>query len=168
MPWRQTGMIRPNITLIEEIMIEFKSGWQPPIEGVKVHEALKRGPALAVVAINDVFHVYKGGIDLGYACDFEKGHVMLLVGEGSDEDTEIPYWLFKNSYSSSWGEDGYYRLAKSSKCLFLVNVWDVEFPDIKSRGDFDRATSIRESQKANKVETSKKKKKRKKKEQEQV
>ena len=59
--------------------------------------------------------LYKSGVfdsaecgthaDHGYKAD----HVTLVVGYASDSDGE--YWIMKNSWGSSWGEDGYMRVA---------------------------------------------------------
>jgi len=41
-------------------------------------------------------------------------HVVQLVGYGVDPSLGS-YWLIRNSWGSSWGEDGYIRLARNSK-----------------------------------------------------
>lgn len=45
-------------------------------------------------------------------------HAVTLVGYGVDNDGygengEQKYWTIRNSWSPSWGEDGYIRLARS-------------------------------------------------------
>ena len=39
-------------------------------------------------------------------------HAVLLTGYGVDASTGEKYWNVKNSWSESWGEDGYFRIAR--------------------------------------------------------
>jgi len=41
-------------------------------------------------------------------------HVVQLVGYGTDTKLNMDYWLVRNSWSPSWGEDGYVRLYRTS------------------------------------------------------
>lgn len=38
-------------------------------------------------------------------------HAVLMVGY--DDTYDPPYWLLKNSWSTGWGEDGYFRIAQA-------------------------------------------------------
>ncbi|KAG4069591.1 hypothetical protein HA402_005129 [Bradysia odoriphaga] len=40
-------------------------------------------------------------------------HVVLVIGYGHDEETNEPYWLIKNSYGTSWGVNGFGRIARN-------------------------------------------------------
>lgn len=67
-----------------------------------------------IVGINSIgLYSYKSGIlDLSKTkCPpNDINHFPLLVGYGSTE--RIDYWIIKNSWGSSWGERGYFRIAR--------------------------------------------------------
>ena len=55
--------------------------------------------------------LYTGGIITSEACGTTLDHGVLVVGYGVDDDTK--YWIVKNSWSASWGENGYVRIERS-------------------------------------------------------
>jgi C1A family cysteine protease len=70
-------------------------------------------PVSVSVGVGDPFQNYISGVmDPSSACVSEINHAVLLVGYGVDAATGLPYWLVKNSWSSSWGENGYFRLRR--------------------------------------------------------
>ena len=44
-----------------------------------------------------------------FLCPSTINHAITIVGYGTDGTT--PYWIIKNSWGESWGENGYFRLA---------------------------------------------------------
>ncbi|XP_027072941.2 senescence-specific cysteine protease SAG39-like [Coffea arabica] len=56
------------------------------------------------------FKNYKSGVFSG-DCGNNLDHAVTLVGYGTSEDG-TKYWLVKNSWGTSWGEDGYMRLQR--------------------------------------------------------
>lgn len=66
------------------------------------------------------FMSYKGGIYhhtglTDHVNPFElTNHAVLLVGYGRCHMTGQKYWIVKNSWGSSWGEDGYFRIRRGS------------------------------------------------------
>lgn len=73
---------------------------------------LKRMPILIGVALNEEFSQYGGGVDQNLNCDRDNGHAMLIIGSGREDGED--YWLFRNSHSISWGEQGNYKMAKKA------------------------------------------------------
>jgi len=40
----------------------------------------------------------------------ESDHAVLLVGYATDAATKVHYWIVKNSWNTSWGEQGFFRI----------------------------------------------------------
>jgi len=68
------------------------------------------GPiAISVDASN--WHLYESGVYTG--CDMDQpdiDHAVLLVGYGMDQSLKLPYWTIRNSWTPTFGEDGYIRV----------------------------------------------------------
>ena len=76
--------------------------------------AIARGPVSAAIqATSSIFQFYKGGIISSTSCGTSLNHAVLLIGYGADASGN-KYWLLKNSWGSSWGESGYFRIARST------------------------------------------------------
>ena len=74
--------------------------------------ALMKGPVTVAVYVDDIFHQYSSGIFNSKHCIEEGGsnmnHAIAAVGFGIENDQE--YWIVRNSWSTSWGEEGYIRM----------------------------------------------------------
>ncbi|QCE16653.1 cysteine proteinase 15A-like [Vigna unguiculata] len=77
---------------------------------------VKNGPL--AVGINAVFmQTYIGGVSCPYICGKHLDHGVLLVGYGAGAYAPIrfkekPFWIIKNSWGESWGENGYYKICR--------------------------------------------------------
>ncbi|XP_063161978.1 dipeptidyl peptidase 1 [Candoia aspera] len=83
-------------------------------------ELVKHGPmAIAFEVYND-FMYYQGGIyhHTGLMDPFNPfeltNHAVLLVGYGSCSHTGEQFWIVKNSWGTSWGEEGYFRIRRGT------------------------------------------------------
>lgn len=54
---------------------------------------------------------------------FPYDHAVALVGQGVT-DEGLQYWILQNSWGSSWGEQGFMRVAKEEGIgMFGMNSW---------------------------------------------
>ena len=75
-------------------------------------EAVSEGPvSVAIEADTRVFQLYSGGVIDSSSCGTNLDHGVLIVGYGTEDGK--PYWLVKNSWGDSWGEDGYVKILRS-------------------------------------------------------
>lgn len=82
-------------------------------EQLKIAVATQGPISVAIDAGHRSFQLYKEGVYYEKQCSSEQlDHGVLVVGYGTDPD-HGDYWLIKNSWSESWGEKGYIRIARN-------------------------------------------------------
>lgn len=105
-----------------------------PGDNVALKYAVYKNPVVAELdASSPAFHHYSGGIitDIKFAnrthpdmhyehCSSKQGHAnhaVVIVGYGTQimEGIPVDYWLVRNSWGPTWGENGYFRIQRSSK-----------------------------------------------------
>ena len=69
--------------------------------------------SVAIQANKRSFQMYQSGIYNDPDCGFELDHGVLLIGYGYDKTYDMDYWIIKNSWGSSWGENGYVRIQRN-------------------------------------------------------
>lgn len=69
------------------------------------------GPVAVSVGAS-TWSAYSSGIFKGCPKDVVINHAVTLVGYGTENGED--YWIVRNSWSPTWGEDGYIRVARSA------------------------------------------------------
>ena len=68
--------------------------------------------SVAIQADSLKFQHYSSGVFDDFTCGNNLDHGVLIVGYGTSDTQD--YWLVKNSWGTSWGEDGYIKLARTN------------------------------------------------------
>ena len=67
--------------------------------------------SVSIEADTAVFQMYTSGVFNSTACGTTLDHAVLTVGYGTDP-VGGDYWLVKNSWGTSWGVNGYIKIAR--------------------------------------------------------
>ena len=67
--------------------------------------------SVAIEADTRYFQSYSSGVLTSTSCGTNLDHGVLVVGYG--EENGQKYWLVKNSWSATWGDKGYVKIARS-------------------------------------------------------
>jgi len=82
-----------------------------------LESAIDLGPvSIAIEADQSSFQHYTGGV-LSSGCGTSLDHGVLAVGYDSAEG----YWLVKNSWGTSWGDNGYIKIAQANNVCGVLN-----------------------------------------------
>jgi len=83
-----------------------------PNDQISLKGAVAQQPvSIAIEADTKYFQSYSSGVLTSASCGTNLDHGVLIVGYG--EENGIKYWLVKNSWSTTWGDNGYVKIARS-------------------------------------------------------
>ena len=76
-------------------------------------EAVSKQPvAIAIEADTRYFQSYASGVLTAATCGTTLDHGVLIVGYGTESNGQM-YWLVKNSWGTTWGDQGYVKIART-------------------------------------------------------
>jgi len=82
------------------------------------------------------FMNYKSGVYKYTSGGLLGGHAVKMVGWGSENG--VDYWICANSWSTKWGEQGFFRI-KTGECNIDQAVYACA-PDLPSEEEFNVTT----------------------------
>ncbi|KAI6200289.1 Pept-C1 domain-containing protein [Aphelenchoides besseyi] len=85
-------------------------------------EIMTNGPVVAIFSVYDDFFQYSGGCYQHIISGTSTGsHAVRIVGWGVEND--VKFWLAINSWSSSWGENGFFKIRRdTNECDFESQI----------------------------------------------
>jgi len=95
----------------------------PPGDEKALISAIAMQPiSIAIEASQFVFQFYKNGVITDDNCGSRGSidHGVLAVGYGTDLDTQEPYFLVKNSWGPTWGDQGFVKIGRKTKNEFGI------------------------------------------------
>ncbi|KAG6751213.1 hypothetical protein POTOM_045732 [Populus tomentosa] len=140
-PMKVTSFKYENVTVVPATMDWRKKGAVTPIkdQGQCATEGINQLTTGKLVSLSEQelvdcdtqggsdFQFYSSGVFTG-KCGTELDHGVTAVGYGETSDG-TKYWLVKNSWGSSWGEEGYIRMQRDIDAEGLCGIaMDSSYP----------------------------------------
>lgn len=73
------------------------------------------GPVSIAFQVVDDFMNYKSGVYSSKTCKnqgSDVNHAVVAVGYGHDQESGMDYWVVKNSWGTSWGDAGFFKIER--------------------------------------------------------
>ncbi len=86
-----------------------------PVDEREVRDFLLETGPLAIAMNANTLQMYRGGIvddDTRRCNPSGMNHAVLLTGYGHDETVDLDFWIVKNSWGKTWGENGVFKSAR--------------------------------------------------------
>ncbi|KAH8285148.1 hypothetical protein KR054_005709 [Drosophila jambulina] len=101
----------------------------PPGDEGKLAEAVATiGPISVAIHVGASFQSYHSGIYIEPNCNpNQRNHAVLVVGYGTEGGRD--YWLVKNSWGDSWGEQGYIKMLRNGNNMCGISS-DASYPTV--------------------------------------
>jgi cathepsin L len=112
-----------NITRVTE---KFFKGNETALQA----QVSANGPTIAVMFATGNLAAYESGVFSDSSCPVGPemcnvvNHAVIVVGFGTDP-VHGEYWKVKNSWGNTWGENGYFRIARNQGNMCSIGCWAV-------------------------------------------
>ncbi|EET00465.1 Cathepsin B-like cysteine proteinase [Giardia duodenalis] len=73
---------------------------------------MQKGPLYTEMFVYKDLLTYHSGVYNRTSTDYIGTQAVILVGFGVDTTRNVSYWIARNSWGTSWGEDGFFRIIK--------------------------------------------------------
>ncbi|KAH3763915.1 Cysteine proteinase Cathepsin L [Pelomyxa schiedti] len=115
---------RYNSSRVETFISNWEM-WQDPTTQSMI-DMITEAPVVTILAAGDGFSGYTGGIMGSEACvGTDANHFIAFIGWGHDTASNTDYWIGKNSWGTTWGEDGFFRMERGNICQSQYQVYSV-------------------------------------------
>lgn len=84
-------------------------------EGELMEALFNHGPVSIAFEVVGDFRDYKEGVYTSTECkngSADVNHAVLAVGYGKCPKTGLDYWIVKNSWGSTWGDEGFFKIER--------------------------------------------------------
>jgi len=116
----------PSVKLTAYVKLATYSRYGPSCVGSFLN-ALDQGTISISINANRM-NLYRGGVYDDTSCPHSRNHAVSIVGYGSDEYGR-DYYIVRNSWGSTWGENGYMRIRRGRNICDMEN--DGLYPKIQ-------------------------------------
>lgn len=97
-----------NIEMIKEPTFDFYDAYHVSLQTLR-DLVTSSGPCVAQMMVYDDLSDYKGGIYEHKRNSKTEGHAVTVYGFGTENGKD--YWIIKNSWGASWGDEGFFKIA---------------------------------------------------------
>lgn len=91
-------------------------------------EIMTNGPVEGSFFVYDDFYTYKSGVYQHTTGDYSGGHSIKILGWGVENDT--PYWLCANSWNTSWGDKGFFKIKRGVNECQIEDETTFGYPEV--------------------------------------
>lgn len=107
----------------------------------ELKQAVYQQPVSVTFQVVDDFSGYTSGVYTSTTCQngpTDVNHAVLAVGYGHDSESDLDYWLVKNSWGTTWGDKGYFKIERGVNMCGIAecNAYPASVEEINSIFNF--------------------------------